>query len=150
MIKKMIRLKQSPIPRHMWRAFYPIAIFAGMVYPALCIFYPLWLFNVLDLLLIVFFSLIWRKDKMHLPIYCGTARIPLVIVLVVLGNIGLNYIFTSVISFFSLPSLFEIYRQEAKDMTVYGVTLEIISMGITAPIVEELLFRGILLNRLKQ
>jgi membrane protease YdiL (CAAX protease family) len=104
-----------------------------------------WLFYVFC---IAVFGLLWYQDaaghpghgfvKPHLPRT----------ILTILGFAALNIAFVMVSALFYLTRFFPSYEQVAEFMTDRSLLRSLLIAGIAAPILEELLFRGIVLRRL--
>ena len=170
-------MPEYSIPRQIWRVIYPLLIFLGMsfvviffgsiiasvvivlrdgidpdaVAQALASFileYGLWFDLVSSVLLIILFALMWRKIRLKLPNYDNTKANILTITLTVLAFVGLNYFLVSIFEITNLMQYFPSYDEIAEILGSGSFLVRILALGIAAPIVEEIVCRGIILNRL--
>ena len=171
------------IPRHIWRAIYPILIFFGLAFFVMSVATIIYTVNLTigltlsgeetpDLTLmmeqvienlmanamlfqiiangiaLLIFALMWRKIRTKLPIYENSRIKILTAVLAVCGFVGFNYLLVSVFSMTDITRFFPTYEDHAELLLSGGIVVRIIGLGLISPIVEELLCRGILFNRL--
>ncbi|MCL2109274.1 MAG: CPBP family intramembrane metalloprotease [Oscillospiraceae bacterium] len=93
------------------------------------------------------FMLIWNKERRFLPPKTRAFSLQNAVVVMLLG-FALNILVNSFLEFSGLYERFTSY-DTVVDMIVSGsFVLRLITIGIVAPIVEELCFRGLLFNRL--
>ena len=75
---------------------------------------------------------------------------PVGICIVVIGFfMGFNIVQSLVFGLTNITRFFPAYEEVAEMMTSGSIAIQILAVGISAPVVEELVFRGILLNRMK-
>jgi len=96
--------------------------------------------------------IIWRKTKKDLPKYENTKLTVTVTALTILLCAGLHYTVISIIDLTGFMYLFPSFIETAEEIAAVfanaGLLVRIIVAVIAAPVVEEILCRGIVLNRL--
>lgn len=96
----------------------------------------------------VFFKI--RKKKLHQE--AGIHKFDRKFILPLIGlGIALSFFVSSVLTLLPIPeSIMEDYLTESSVLENGGVILRILSIVIMAPVVEEVVFRGLILSRLKK
>lgn len=114
--------------------------------------YGLWFLVLANIINCVFFMIIWRKTKKDLPKYENTKLTVTVTALTILLCAGLHYTVISIIDLTGFMYLFPSFIETAEEIAAVfanaGLLVRIIVAVIAAPVVEEILCRGIVLNRL--
>jgi len=114
--------------------------------------YGLWFLVLANIINCVFFLIIWRKSKKDLPKYINTKINIKVTALTILLCAGLHYTILSIIELTGFMYLFPSFIETAEEIAAVfanaGLLLRLIVAVIAAPVVEEILCRGIVLNRL--
>jgi len=108
----------------------------------------LWFLFVSNVISTLIFSLIWRKARTRLPVYDNTKLRFLPAVLTALLFVGLNLILVSVMNLTDLTRHFPSHEVVSLLLTSGSFIMRIIVIGLIAPVAEELLFRGLIQNRL--
>lgn len=101
------------------------------------------------------YYLIYRKRKQELRVFCSLRPIGLLnIPVLILFALAINFILELVLSLLQelsfFKALFESYGQVAEAITGGEFFISLISIGIIAPIFEELLFRGLIFGELRK
>jgi membrane protease YdiL (CAAX protease family) len=141
------------LPRRLWSALYLPVMFVGLVYLPI----------PLDTLLqettyglaiqaagILVFALLWRKTRTELPRYEHTRLAPLTAVCAALGYVGIYCLELGVLDVILIEDPLRHYSELALEYTGLALALDTVSLCIAAPFSEELLFRGIVFNRLNR
>jgi len=162
------------ISHQIWRALYPLLIFLGISFSTSLIasiiatslvdFYneidriealEVFIFenaNYFSLITIgvssFIFLLMWRKMRVNAPAYEKSNLNALAIIFTVAMSVGLNYVIIAFSELTNLIILFPSFEQIAEILLSGSFAVRVVNAGIAAPIVEELLHRGIVLNRL--
>jgi len=110
--------------------------------------YNMWFMLASSVIGILIFALMWRKERTYIPLYDNTKLKPLPAVLMVLLFAGLNFILLSVVGLTNLIQHFPSYEQVVQLLSGGSLVLRILVVGLLAPVAEELLCRGLVLNRL--
>jgi hypothetical protein len=143
--------------RHIWRAIYPLLLYFGITFAVIFIAVLIrpdiaedngWLMIISSAVCIAVFALIWRKARTRLSPYGNTGTRLLPVLVTALGFAALNFVFVAVGGLFDLVSYFPSYEQIIEIFSNQSLLVSVLSAGIAAPFLEELLYRGILLNRL--
>jgi len=108
----------------------------------------LWVSLATSAICILIFGIMWGSAKKRLPKYSGTKLKVLSVILSVFLFVGLNYILASVISLTNLIQHFPSHEIVEQFITSGGLVVRILAVGLLAPVVEELMCRGIILTRL--
>ena len=186
MIKKVKHggnyMKRYSIPRHIWRAVYPILIFLGLATVISLVAgvanevsialdpvnagQPLdeamiaqraetfivenaLLFQLIsNAICILIFALMWRKIRTSLPAYEGNNLSVKVIALTTFLFVGINLLMQAVFTLIDVMKYFPSYEGVVDALSGGNFIIRFLTIGITAPLVEEILCRGILFNRL--
>ena len=91
---------------------------------------------------------IWIKTKARYPRWNG-GRLSLPVALCAVGAaIGFNMLFSVIITFTGVTELFPSYDLVVDVVTGGSLVIQIIAVGLIAPVAEELCFRGITMNRM--
>jgi membrane protease YdiL (CAAX protease family) len=115
---------------------------------AFLILYDSYIQLVTRVVCIIIFSLIWKRVKMYMPSYRAARNVPVAVMLTALAFFCYYYVDVSMFDLIRSPSLFQDYKQIAQELIDGGLVMIILVIGIAGPIAEEIVFRGILLNRL--
>ena len=103
---------------------------------------------VANAIAIFIFALMWRKIRAKLPRYEANRINILTAGLTILCFAGLNYLLVSIFSITDITRFFPSYEAHAELLLGGGFLIRIIGLGLLAPLVEELVCRGIIFNRL--
>ena len=176
-------MQKYSIPRHVWRAIYPVLIFLGLLFVVIIaarnaysasltieatfsgdvppdtdlIFEQTTAFitdNMMLLQLIsnaialLVFALMWYKIRTKLPKYENSKLSILAVALTVLCFAGFNYLLTAVFSIIDITRLFPSFEENTLANLHGSLAIRLVGSVFVAPIVEELLCRGIVFNRL--
>lgn len=90
-------------------------------------------------------EIVWKNDK-EIKSKINFTNVIMLIVLGLASSIGLNYIF----NFIGLTSASRVYDEISKAQYSVNIFTGLILYGICSPIIEEVIFRGIIYNRLKR
>jgi len=110
--------------------------------------YELWFDLLKSVILIAIFTLMWRKIRVKIPKYENNKAKAPVVILTVLAFVGLNYALISLLEISTLMQHFPSYEEIVEVLSSGSFLVRILAVGIAGPIVEELVCRGIVLNRL--
>lgn len=164
-------------PRQIWRAIYPFLIFFGVAYLVIIfggivvgatvalrdgldldavldgttdiiLEYGLWFDLVSKIINITIFALMWRKMREYLPKYDNVKAKSSTVVLTIFLFASFNYVLVSVFEITNLIHYFPSYDEIAEAISGSGFLSQMLVIGIGAPVVEELLCRGVVLNRM--
>lgn len=124
----------------------PYAISEAMI--AFMSAYSLWFVLIANAMSIIIFALMWRKIRLTLQKYDNTKLSILTVILTILSCAGFNLILVSTFEITNLVQYFPSYDAVAEMLTSGSLLVRILAIAVAAPIVEELLCRGIVLNRL--
>lgn len=170
-------MKKYSIPRQIWRALYPILIFLGatflvsLIAGVVVVFvavgldglessvdidymvsvlaeFELWFMIIANVISIVIFALMWRKIRLNLPKYDNAKLKATTSVLTIFFCLGLSHVIASLFAITGIERYFPSHEEITVFIESGSFLLRILAIGIIAPIVEELLYRGIILNRL--
>jgi len=94
------------------------------------------------------FALMWRKIRMKIPKYDNSKFTLLSTVLTIIVCVGMNLLMIALFSITDTARFFTSYEKVAMSLQSGSLTVRIIAICFAAPIVEELVFRGIIFNRL--
>jgi len=117
---------------------------------AFLIEHGLWLLLIGNVLSAAVLIPMWHKMKKNLPVFENVKLSALVVTLTVVFWTFLNFVMTSLFSFVDVLLFFPSYEVVAETLTSGSFIVRILSIGIVAAVVEEVLYRGIILNRLLQ
>ena len=107
------------------------------------------LFQLISNAIAIFiFALMWRKIREKLPKYENSKLNILAVGLTVLCFAGFNYLLIAVFAITDIYRFFPSYEDHAELLFSGGLAVRLIGIGLLSPIVEELLCRGIIFNRL--
>jgi membrane protease YdiL (CAAX protease family) len=141
------------LPRRLWSAFYLPILFVGLIYLpipldtlALETAYAL----AIHAAGILVFALLWRKTRTELPRYEHTRLVPLTAVCAVLGYVGIYCLELGILDVIFIEDPLRYYSEFAQEYTGVALVLETVFACIAAPFSEELLFRGLVFNRLNR
>ena len=101
-----------------------------------------------DTVCVLIFALMWRKIRTVLPKHDNTKPGIPVIILAVILCVSLDVICTSIIDLSNLIDLFPGYNEVAEYLYSGSIWVQFSLICIIAPLAEELLCRGIIMNRL--
>lgn len=158
------------IPRHIWRAIYPLIVWwmlflvVGFIFLVISVFgvaiglthldydqeliflglVPVATFAVI----IVFFALMWRFTRKKLPKYKNNKLGPLNVTLTILICGGLSYLIIAIFSLIDGYIGYIFYGLVYYFLFENSFMIQVLFAVILRPIADELLFRGILFNRL--
>ncbi|MCL2426912.1 MAG: CPBP family intramembrane metalloprotease [Oscillospiraceae bacterium] len=170
-------IKKYSIPRHIWRAIYPLLVWVGISFFVLMAAGILnFVANILisgmqldtaievtltfileqsllltligNVIAILLFALMWRKIRLKLEKYDNSKLTALSLILTIILSAALNFFLVAIFGITNITELFPSYDYIAEILMSGSLLVRIISIGIAAPIVEEILCRGIILNRL--
>lgn len=110
--------------------------------------YVLWIQMGVSAICIIFFIPMWVKTKKTMPKQNGAKMGPISLLLTVLGCLCMNLILACVIDITKVDLLFPSYEQISNTLVSGSLLVQILAVGLFAPIVEELICRGVVLNRL--
>ena len=110
--------------------------------------YGLWFQFFSSIIGILIFSLIWRKTRYELKKYDNNRLRPLLVCLTIFFWVGLNFVLASVFALADIVRFFPSYEDVIKVLESGNLVVRILTIGIAAPIMEELCCRGIVFNRL--
>lgn len=110
--------------------------------------YLLWFQFASSVIGLALFLPIWLKTRKRLDSFKGNQFSWTVALLVCGAGAGLNLLIICLITVLDLTSLFPSYEVISEALTSGNLLVQILAMGIAAPVVEEICFRGIVLNRL--
>lgn len=162
-----------------WKLLYPLLIYFVMNYVLILLIGGIWMWRIasanptlseaglmqlyeqqvssyqmaivlgVDLLVAAVLSMFYRRDSKRLvPIHKKTTIVHwiLVILLGIFGCLAGNFI----VSLSGLIQLFpDVYEELAEVQYSGAIWIQFLSMGVAAPIMEEVLFRGLLFRRLR-
>jgi membrane protease YdiL (CAAX protease family) len=97
---------------------------------------------------VLIFALMWRKIRTDLPKHDNTKPGIPVIILAVILCVSLDVICASIIDLSNLIDLFPGYNEVAEYLFSGSIWVQFFLICIIAPLAEELLCRGIIMNRL--
>jgi hypothetical protein len=145
-------MRAYTVPRQIWRAIYPLLIWFASAAVVLFLmtedtfnsFGEIAVYAVQ----ITVFSLMWHKTKKRLPVYDGMEPLLFSSVLVVFAFAALNLVYAAVSGMFDLIRFFPSYEQIVELYESRSLLMKVLTAVIAAPVIEELLNRGIILNRL--
>ncbi|MDR2600550.1 MAG: CPBP family intramembrane metalloprotease [Oscillospiraceae bacterium] len=172
-------MQKYSILRHIWRAIYPLLIWLGITFISsfLLIFVITLVYIIRDglegdmliaainsfqieqglaIVLMVnvlcscVFIPIWVIMKKKLYVYENAKLKVTPVVLTLLSFISFNIIVSIILGFIDIDQFFPTYIEVADILGSGTLLMQILSIGILAPIMEEVLSRGIILNRLLQ
>ena len=97
---------------------------------------------------LVFYFFMWRATrKTHIELNTGKISVP--VILIVSGMfIGFNLLLVSVMDVTHIMDYFPDYLELIEALFRGGLIFRLLLIGVLVPIVEELCFRGVILNRL--
>jgi len=99
-------------------------------------------------LAIILFTLMWRKIRLKLQKYENSKLTALSLTLTIALSIALNYFLVVFIGLTGIIDFFPSYEEIVIILSGGNLLIRVIAIGISAPIIEEILCRGIILNRL--
>jgi len=170
-------LRKYSRPRNVWRIVYPILIYFGVsvIFGFIVSFVMiigisirsiantgavgsngaqvfeenfLLVTLICSLACILIFGLIWKNDKKYLQKFINKGSGIGVTFLTILTFACLSLFITAVMGLTDIIKYFPSYDIVARALTMGSVTVQILSIGFVGPISEELLFRGLIHNRL--
>lgn len=101
---------------------------------------------------IPFFLLLMRRDKLKNRIYVYNNELRWNYIRygwIILGSIVMCVALNNIITLSNLEELSHSYEETAQALYSISIPLQIIGLGVIVPIFEELLYRGVIYNRLK-
>jgi hypothetical protein len=96
------------------------------------------------------FCLIWFNIRKALPKFVNASSCVLPAVLTLISFTGLHFILIFIMSVTNIIEHFPSYEEVSELLTSGSVLMQLLVVGIVGPVSEELLYRGILLNRLSE
>lgn len=105
---------------------------------------------IVDVVLIPLYYFLFRLDRRSAPQTKISSIRPLDYLLVAVLAIASNFLISAVIVGFNLYSLFPDYANLGEMIGSAPMWLRFLTVGIAAPIVEELLMRGLVLDRMRR
>jgi len=96
----------------------------------------------------LFFALMWRKIRLKLPRFQNNGLNYSNVAATILLFAGMCYVITALLSFIDVYRFFPSYEDVVSYLTDGHLILRILVIGIGAPFAEELVFRGVIFNRL--
>jgi len=167
-------MQKYSLPHQIWRALYPPLIFIGVSYFTSMIVFAVsaslidyyneidWsdateavfieygnYFNLITYVVcIIIFALMWSKMKENLPVYESGNLKSTTSILTVAMFVGLNCTIVAFLEITNLIIVFPSFGEVAEVLLGGSFIIRVVSLGIAVPVFEELLFRGIVLNRL--
>jgi membrane protease YdiL (CAAX protease family) len=101
------------------------------------------------------YYLIYRKRKQELRMFCsvrpiGPLNVPVLIILALSVNFILELILSLMQQIGFFHELFESYEQVAELITGGEFVISLVTIGIIAPVFEEILFRGLVFGELRK
>jgi len=172
-------MKSYPISRQIWRVIYPLLIWLGLTFLAAGVGavvvglvvtirdgledymieaaietflneHGLWLLIVGNALSAAVLIPMWLQTRKSLPVFENAKLGVSVITLTAFFFIFFNFILSSLFSFIDILRFFSSYEELIEALAAGSFLVQILAVGIVAPVVEEVLYRGIILNRLLQ
>jgi len=110
--------------------------------------FHMWFLLIASVIGIVVFALMWRKERICLPTYDNTKLRALPVTLTILAFAGLNYILVSIVALTDLTRYFPSYELVEQLLGSGGFVVRILVIGLLGPVLEELVCRGFVFNRL--
>jgi hypothetical protein len=101
-----------------------------------------------NILCCLIFIPMWRKTVRETPKFSGTNVTSTNVSLTIIISISAYFVVSGIVAVFDLISFFPSYQAVSELVIGGGFLLQFLTIGIAAPIIEELLFRGIVFNRL--
>ena len=96
----------------------------------------------------IVFSLMWRKIRTRIQRFDRSKFNPLLLLITVLVCAGANYILVFIVGITDILRYFPDYEEVAQMLSGGDLIVRVLAIGVVAPIVEEILCRGIVFNRL--
>lgn len=94
------------------------------------------------------FAPMWKKTSKTTPRYSANKMTVPIIALTIIVGIGLSLLISSIITVSNLTEYFQSYNNFTDFLTESNIFLQILTVVIIGPIVEEFVFRGVVFNRL--
>jgi len=110
--------------------------------------YFLWFSLAASLVALLVFYLMWRRERVGLPVYENAKLRPITAIMTTLLFGSLNFVLIAIIGISGIIQYFPSHDEVTQMLTTGSFLVQILALGIVGPIVEELLCRGIVLNRL--
>lgn len=171
-------MKQDNIIKKIWLCIYPLIFWAVNQFAVGFLFQLYFLFdmtnkgkenlittqslmeftseNIVLILLItsviniLFFAfMLKRNNKLNIRLNFGESKIPYILSLILMG-ISFFMFSSGIIDMFDLTKYSDSYETIINSLSSGGVIINIIAVGIIAPISEELMLRGVIYNNLKK
>jgi len=169
-------MQKHSIPRQIWRVIYPLLIYLGIslfvtivggvvagffvihdgVNPdeiavaieSFLLDHGIWLVLITHLICLIVFALMWRKIRINLSKYDNAKLGLLTVALTILSCACVSNIMTSLFDLTDIIQYFQSYEEIVEILGSGNLLVRSLPIVIAAPIGEELLHRGIVLNRL--
>ncbi|MDR2360857.1 MAG: CPBP family intramembrane metalloprotease [Oscillospiraceae bacterium] len=109
--------------------------------------YSMHLVLLTDIAALAVFIPIWLKTRKYRPATIRTASAARPLILTFLLVPGISLLVSSIIELFGLNDMSETFQEVMEMITGTSFALQILAVVIIGPIAEELIFRGVILNR---
>ena len=160
-------MKQYSIPRNIWRIIYPLLIYLGIMFVTIFIFAvaitvavgdenfeyyyfgaTTWMTLVTHVLSFIIFALIWRKERVKLPRFENNKLNTVKILAVIFISIGVCYALSLLSVITGFYRHIGTYEEIVEQLFDAPIALQFILLVIVAPVMEEIMYRGVIFNRL--